>query len=197
MLSSSEITRGLAGGWQLFKGDPNGMRAFDLSFEGFWRSFQVILLLSPLLLVLLASERALLLEQTALTPETFPTTEFVWSRIAGFVLGWIDYPVVLALLAGPLGLRGRYVPLIVAVNWASLIQAPPMAVPALLHLLGIASLDAANLMTLVVLGVMLRYQFVVTRAATGAPIGFSIGLVALDYVLSLAVGLGLSSLVGI
>lgn len=187
----------MRGGWQLFKGDANGLRAFDASFEGFWRSFQVIVLLSPVLLVMIASERALLLEQTALTAETFPQSEFVWSRLLGFVLGWVDYPIALALLAGPLGLRHRYVPLIVALNWTSLIQAPPMVLPALLHLFGVIDIDAANVLTLIALGIVLRYQYVVTRAATGAPIGFAVGLVALDYTLSLAVGLGLSAMVGV
>jgi hypothetical protein len=197
MLTGDEIARSTQAAVALFRGDPQGMRQLDVSYEGFWRSFQVFFLLLPFVGVLILSEKAFLLAHTPLLEETFPKGIFVTSRIAGFALDWIAYPVVLAVLAGPLGLTRRYVPLVVALNWASLVAAVPAVVPHLLMLLGLVGEQLGAVLNLAVLALVLRYQFVVTRVASGAPTGVAIGLVALDFLISLAMSASITAVVGI
>lgn len=197
MLTSTEIARSTGAAWALFKGDARGLRQFDLSFDGFWRSFGVIVLLIPAIGILIASERLQILGQTAMSPETFPAGTFVVSRVFGHLLGWVDYPLALALLARPLGLARSYVPLVVALNWMTLIAAVPVTLPSLLHVLGLVSADTAGFLNLIALGVVIRYQFMVTRIATAAPAGFCIGLVALDYVLGVALSAVVTRLAGV
>jgi hypothetical protein len=197
ILTSDEIARSTGAAWSLFKGDGQAMRRLDTTFEGFWRSFAVILLLLPAIGILIASERLLLIEQTAMSEETFPSGLFVASRLVGYVVGWFDYPLILALLAGPLQLRKRFVPLVVALNWMSIIAAVPVTVPSLLHVLGLIDADTAGLLGFIALGLVIRYQYVVTRLATGAPVGFCAGLVALDYVASIALSAFVTGLTGI
>ncbi|WP_181708299.1 hypothetical protein [Chthonobacter rhizosphaerae] len=187
LLTSDEISRSTHAAWTLFKGDPAGLRQLDVSFDGFWRSFGVILLLLPALGILIASERLFILGHTAMTPETFPAGAFLLTRLLAVGLDWVDYPLLLALLARPLGLTRRYVPLVVALNWASLVAVIPITAPGLLHVLGLVGDETASFLGLFALGVVLRYQYLVTRIAVGGPVGFSIGLVALDYVSGLAV----------
>lgn len=197
MLSADEIARSAGAAWTLFRGDARGLRQFDLSVDGFWRSFAVILLLIPAIGILMASERLRILEATAVSDEAFPAAAFFTSRLTGHVLGWFDYPLVLALLARPLGITRSFVPLVVSLNWISLLAAVPVTLPSLLHVLGLIGAEAAGVLDLVALGVVVRYQYVVTRIATGAPPGFSFGLVALDYVLGIALSLTISRFAGI
>lgn len=197
MLSSDEIARSTSASWALFKGDMQALRAFDTSFEGFWRSFAVFFLLIPVFGILTASERLFLLTEMPVTDETFPSGLFVWSRAVGFTLGWLDYPILLAALAGPLGFAKRYVPLVVALNWTSLVAAVPTTIPHLLHVLGVIGDETTSFLSLIALGLVLRYQYVVTRAATSSPPGFAVGLVALDFVASLAVASVVSGIFGI
>lgn len=187
MLSSDEIARSTSAAWALFRGDPAGLRQLDVTFDGFWRSFAVILLLLPAIGILIASERLFILSQTPMSDETFPAGPFVLSRLAAVALDWVDYPIVLALLARPLGLTRRYVPLVVALNWSSLVAVVPITIPSLLHVLGLIGPEATSFFGLFALGVVLRYQYMVTRIAIAGPVGFSIGLVALDYVSGLAI----------
>jgi hypothetical protein len=197
MLTGDEISRSTHGAIALFKGDPQGLRQLDVSYDGFWRSFQVILLLLPVIGVLILSERAYLLAHLPYTEETFPSGTFVASRLIGFALDWVAFPVVLALIARPLDLTRRYVPLVVALNWAALVAAVPAVVPHLLGLLGLVGEETTMVLHLVALGIVLRYQYMVTRIATGAPNAFCIGLVALRFLIGLATTLAVSLAAGI
>lgn len=197
MLTGNEIARSTTGAIALFRGDPQGLRQLDVSYDGFWRSFQVILLLLPVIGVLILSERAFLFAHTAYTEETFPSGVFVVSRLVGFGLDWIAFPVVLALLARPLDITRRYVPLVVALNWAALVGAVPTVVPHLLALLGLIGEEAAAVLQLVALVLVLYYQFVVTRIATAAPAAFCVGLVALRFLIGLAVVAVVATVAGI
>lgn len=187
MPSPDEIARSAGAAWAMFRGDPTGLRRLDLSVDGFWRSFAVFVLLLPALGVVIAAERLAILEHSPYTAETFPAGAFLVSRFTGQILAWVAFPAVLALLARPLGFARVYVPLVVAVNWANLIAMVPITLPSLLYVLGLISGDAADLLALVALGVVLRYEFVVVRLATGAPVPFAVGLVALDYLVSGAI----------
>jgi hypothetical protein len=197
MLKGDEISRSAGAAVALFKGDPQGLRRLDVSYDGFWRSFQVIFLLLPVFGVLILSERALLIAHLPVTEETFPSEAFVVSRLFGFALDWVAYPIVLALLARPLDLTRRYVPLVIALNWAALVAAIPAVTPHLLLLLGLVGEETAAVLHIVALGIVLRYQFMVVRIATDCPVGFSIGLVALNFLLSIALSLLVSTIAGI
>jgi hypothetical protein len=197
MLTGDEIARSTHAAVGLFRGDPRALRLLDVSYEGFWRSFQVFFLLLPFVGVLILSEKATLLHHLPLVDETFPTGLFVTSRVAGFALDWVLYPIALAVLARPLGLNRRFVPLVVALNWAALVAAVPAVVPHLLMLLGLVGEELGAVLNLVMLAVILRYQYVVTRIATAAPAAFCVGLVALDFLIGLAVSVGTGVIAGI
>ena len=47
MLDREEIVRSLTGAWELFLDRPGAMRHFDVSVDGFWRSFAAVLLVVP------------------------------------------------------------------------------------------------------------------------------------------------------
>jgi len=188
MPTAEEISRSMTGAWQLFRGQDAGMKAFDVSFAGFWRSFTVIILMAPLYAIAIYGQRAIILSAHDLSPADFPDQAFITFQLINIVVDWVTYPIIVALLAGPLGIADRYVAFIVARNWTSVIALVPYIVPSLLFSLGLVSVPIATILTLVAIGVVLRYRYVTTRAALGAPMPVTAGLVVLDLVLGMILG---------
>lgn len=197
MLTGDEISRSTHAALDLFRGDRQALRRLDVSYDGFWRSFQVIVLLLPMIGVLMLSERAYLLAQLPLVEETFPSGPFMASRLVSVALDWIAFPVALAFLARPLALEKRYVPIVVALNWAALVAAVPVAVPHMLVLLGLIGNELAALLNIIVLALVLRYEYQVIRIAGNVQPPMAIGLVALDFLLGVALSAAITSFAGI
>lgn len=178
MLSPAEISRSLGGAWQLFLGRPEGLRGLDRSIDGFWRSFLVILLILPVNAVsMLAASRL----ETA--SETFG--QLFWGGLPVLALDWVAFPILLALAAGPLGVKRTYVDYVVARNWASPIAAALLSVPLILQGAGFIPMGVGTLLSLVAMAVVLRYHFMIVRIALGTTIPLSVGIVVADVFLSI------------
>ncbi|WP_213217829.1 hypothetical protein [Roseibium polysiphoniae] len=184
MLSGQEIARALQGSWMLLRNRPEGMRGFDLSIDGFWRSFAVIFLLVPLFVVSSLAERKLLLDET----EFLPAGAFWLAQFTSLGLDWVALPLLLAGLAKPLGISAGYVPFIVARNWTSLLAALPYVFVGLLYLAGLIAPGIMVLLSLVTLIVVIWYRFIIARVALQASMSMTIGVVILDIILSLLIG---------
>ena len=198
MFPSLEETRSsLAASWDLFRGRPHAMRGFDVSIAGFWRSFGVIVLLCVPYAITVVAEQRIIAEQAIILPAAFHESAYALAKSVGFVLDWICYPLVLALLARPLAISHHYVGYVVARNWTSAIAILPYMVPALLYNFGLISAGLTMLLTLVAVGIVLRYRYVVARTALGVTAGLAIGLVVLDTVLSIVIGTAVNRAIGI
>lgn len=179
MLGLSEISQSLRGAVQLFLGRKQGLLAMDRSVDGFWRSFGVILLLLPInAVVVLAITRTN-------SSETFGGLFF--EQMPLLLLDWVGFPIVLALVAGPLGVSANYVSYVVARNWAAPVAAAILAIPYLLQGAGWIPVNGAALLSLVAIVVVLRYGYMVLRLALGTSMALSAGLVAADLALTLIV----------
>ena len=190
MLDRDEIVRSLTGAWYLFFDRPDAMRYFDLSVEGFWRSFRAILLLLPAYILSTLAERVMTLANTPVGSEQTAGAFFLDS-VVGLGLDWIALPILLALAARPLGIQRTYAAFIVARNWASVIALLPYGIIGLLVIIGVVDTGMANILMLVVLMLVLRYNFLVARRAMDAGIGFAVGIVVLDLAVSLTIALSL------
>jgi len=178
MLTPSEIARSLGGAWQLFLARPDGLQRLDRSLGGFWRSFLVILLILPINAVsMLAASRL------EITDGTFD--QLFWGGLPILFLDWISFPVLLALAAGPLGVKRTYVDYVVARNWASPLASALLAVPLVLQGGGIIPAGMSTLLSLVAMALVLRYHFLVLRIALGVTIPIAIALVVFDVLLSI------------
>jgi len=96
-------------------------------------------------------------------------------------------PIILAALAAPIGISNRYVPFIVARNWTSLLASVPFLITYSLFMLGIIPLGIMVLLSLTSLVVVLWYRFLVARIALQATISLAVGIVILDFLLSLVI----------
>ncbi|MCV0429685.1 MAG: hypothetical protein K5905_29960 [Roseibium sp.] len=187
MISMSEIRAALDGSWLLLRNRPEGMAFFDQSIQGFWRSFGVVVLLLPVFLVSGLAEKQFYFSENLYHPEGFPEGAFWTAQLFGLGIDWVALPIILALLAAPIGISQRYVPFIVVRNWTSLLASVPYLVTYLLFLLGIIPPGIAVLLSFSCLVAVLWYRYLVARIALQATISLAIGIVVLDILLTLVI----------
>ncbi|WMS43612.1 hypothetical protein RDV64_04205 [Acuticoccus sp. MNP-M23] len=173
MLSAAEINRSLRGAWLLFLGREEGLQALDRSVDGFWRSFAVIVLVLPLTAISVVAV-------TRGDPDRAFSDIFL-SQIPLLLLDWVIFPLVMALVARPLGVSAHYVSYVVARNWAAPITAAILTVPLVLEGAGFLPVEGANLLSIIALLMVLYYHFRVLRLALKTPVSLSIGLVVADF----------------
>jgi hypothetical protein len=195
MPSRDEIIQSLIGAWRLFLDRSDAMRYFDVSVDGFWRSFYAIVLILPAYVFIALAERLRILTDS-LPDDDFDGGAFLVNKGLSLVLDWVTLPILLALLAGVLGIGRTYAAFIVARNWGAVLAIAPFGVIALLFLLGILGSDFANVASLVILVVVIRFNYLIARRALGVDVGFAVGLVVADFAVSLAVVGATDSLVG-
>lgn len=172
----------------LLLGRPGALARFDVSTDGFWRSFAAILLVLPSFGVSVIAEGREHIARMPIEAGDFPWLGFALSRFVMLGVDWVALPVVLALIAGRLGVSGRYGPYIVVRNWASVVIAALYAVPALLSSSGVAGIQVVVLLNLALLVIVLHYLYRIARQALLAPVGMAVAIVVLDLVLSLVIG---------
>lgn len=187
-MTAADFRIGVEAAVALLFGRPGALARFDVSLEGFWRSFAAILLVLPCFAVsVMAEGRIEIAGLPAEFADAFPWLGFVAVRTLALGLDWMALPVVLALLARRLGLAARYVPFIVARNWASPVVAALYAVPALLFSVDFIGRDAAAILSLATLVVALHFHYRIARQALAVPIGMAIAVVVLDLLLGLLI----------
>ena len=180
MLSLAEIGPAIYGAWRLALFDPGGMRHFDRSLHGFWRSFQAAILALPLYALLIWIHLAGMHVGGG------------WPRVLlgegiAYVIGWVAFPLAFYYVAPIIDRTDHYLGFIVAYNWTSLIQLaillPAYGIAALGILpagLGSAVADVAEIATLV-------YEWYVIRTALQVPGLGAAGVLLMDVVLSLVI----------
>lgn len=185
MPSQAEIRQALEGAWLLAKGDASGMGRFDLSVDGFWRSFSAILIVAP-------AYALLLLEQYGRLGWPEQTVATVMAELIAYVAGWLTFPVAAIFLTRLLGLSSRYVPLIVASNWTAVLQ---ITLYMGVVILGLPMPEQLRTLFLLAATIaVLVYQWFVVRTALETSSGTAFGLVVIDILLSLAVSRAIDAL---
>ncbi|MCB1884946.1 MAG: hypothetical protein KDG89_13270 [Geminicoccaceae bacterium] len=155
---------------RLLRREPDAITGFDLSVDGFWRSFVAALVCLPGFFLL--------------SPPNDPG--FSWpSETLGYVVGWLVFPLVMVPLSRSLGKGERYVPLVVAINWGAVLQ-----MAAFVTAVTLSRLLPQPLGALLVLGttvVVVLYEWHIVRSALATTAGIAAALTALDLGLGIAV----------
>jgi hypothetical protein len=179
------IRDNLVGAWLVMLGRPEGMQRMDLSLSGFWRSFAAIIALVPLAGLELVSERRIAMEAGE-APGALTSSDLVVQAVA-LAADWVTFPIVFALLARPLGLGGRYVPFIVARNWASVLIAAMVSAVHAVHVIGVLPSLLASVLLFAAFALALRFSYVIVRTTLGVPPGAALPIVILDVLISLTI----------
>lgn len=184
---SEEIVRSVRGAVRIAMFDAGAPAWFNLTLQGFWRSFLAPVLLAPFYLLLIMQEPTEVAAEAAADPGGLTLV-----RIGSFVLGWIAFPLLMIPIARLLQLSDTYVSYIIMWNWSAVPQAVLM-IPATAAL-GLLGQGAGSMLLMAATVTVLFYGYLVARAGLRCPAFTAAGVVALDVVLSLVVNAGLRSL---
>jgi hypothetical protein len=172
----------MRGCWRLLRRDPAAFEDFNLSIEGFWRSFGMVVPVMVLAYPLFVSDNRFGIEFAAERGESPPELRL---GISYFYLlaGILIWPLVAAGLARLLGVAQNYVRYMIIYNWMAV---PTMTLAVMPHLLHLAT--GATLLPLILAPaafiLLLYVSWYVARAglATTVPVAFAFLFV--DYALS-------------
>jgi hypothetical protein len=185
MPGRDEILRSLTGAWHLFLDRADALRYFDISIDGFWRSFGAILLILPSYALVALAERTRILTDSI--NDGFDGGAFLANKVISIGVDWVAFPIVFAFIAGPLGLGRTYSTFIIARNWGTVLAVMPFAFVALLYLAGILSAGMADFLSLAFWIVVIRYSYLIARRALAAEIGVAVAVIVSDFALSLSI----------
>lgn len=183
----AEIRHYFEGALRLAKGDTGGMAHFDFSADGFWRSFWAIVIVAPGYAVIVADQYM----RRGAPVEFWPTFS---AEAVSYVLGWIAFPIIAVFLTRMFDVAERYVPLIVTLNWASMVQIGALLVPIALSV--VLSAPMIEFLMFVITGAVLFYHGFIIKTALDCPIGTAALFVAVDLVAVMIVNGLVWSLIG-
>ncbi|MCH7929300.1 MAG: hypothetical protein IIA01_02205 [Proteobacteria bacterium] len=188
MPSSRDVVSALYGAWRLMRFDAGGMAWFDLSIPGFWRSFFAALLAAPFFAVLVGM-------QFAGGDRPFDPGWATLVLAVAYCLSWAAFPVAAILITRLLRLTDRYVALIVAYNWANVLQIAVILIANLIDASGLLPGSPGVILPFAVMVFVLVYQWFVTRTALASTTATAIGVVIIQLVIDVFIELAAESLI--
>ena len=184
-LPPEEIRSSIHGVIKIFKGEEDGLSHFNLTTDGFWRSFQAIwLILLPYFIAILA-ERHTLVGNMGIELSAFPSGQFFFAKLTNIGLEWIMMPIVLALLAGVLSIKQEYSKYIIVRNWASVVMTWVFFIPTLASIAKLISIELVLFIQLGILGFVVFLSFRIARLTLEKPASFCVALVGIDFMAGL------------
>jgi hypothetical protein len=181
MPAREEVLSALYGAYRLAWFDASGMTYFNLTVEGFWRSFFAAVLVAPAYAILVGM-------RSSADAEGFnPALVFLTESI-GYVLAWCAFPIVALVLTRMLGLDRNYVALIVAHNWSAVLQTAAFVAVVLLGV--VLPQGVGALLVTLTTGAILVYQWFVIRTALQSSGGIALMLLLVDLVVTSIISAG-------
>jgi len=163
MISLREVITALYGAYRLARFDPGGLGFFDVTVQGFWRSFFAAVLVAPLYLILLLIRYSNL-------PNPLPLFRFITLEAIAYVIAWVTFPLLMASLARLLDRQNLlYIPI------------------AILAAAGVLSIALSNTLGLMALALIVAYTWFITRTALEVAAGMAAGIVGLDFMLNVLI----------
>ncbi len=193
----NEIITSLRGSFELALGRTSGLSHFENSFDAFWRSFAVIFLVAPIYLMQVLAERSNLLTGGLIDPETYSSSLYFWVKAGVLVIDWFAFPVLMVAIARLLNLTARYGIYITVFNWSSLLIVLVLTPAFVAWTLGIVGDFLANILTLGILMLVLRFRWFIAREVLGAPPVTAAGLVLAEFLMSILINQSGNRLIGI
>lgn len=185
------ITEGLAalrGCWRFIRRDPGADQDFNLSIDGFWRSFAMVVPVLFLMYPIFISDHRFGIELASEAGEV-PALSIGrdYAYLISFILAW---PLAVALLAKLLGVAHNYIRYMVIYNWMTLPATGLALLPHLLHLASGAIFPTLVLAQIVFL-FLLYVSWYVARRGLETTVPVAIAFVLAEF----AVMLGLDKLI--
>ncbi len=175
--NTTEISTALHGAILLARLDPTGLRYFDRTVGGFWRSFFAAVMVAPVRIIMLIGSSEI--------PAGANLPRALAIEAIAYVIGWLIYPFAMLFVIDLLKRRERYFDYMVPYNWANV---PAAGLSLMAAALGyVLPSQIATLLAVVVLFSVLIYQWFIARVALVVGASVAVALVLLDLVLFVAV----------
>ncbi len=187
MLMYSEIRNALIGSFLLAKRDVRGLQFFDVTIDGFWRSFLAVVLIAPFYVLYALQEIEITHQINMLGSVPVISTGFVAARVTLLGLEWVIFPVAMILITRLLGLWPKYVPYIAIYNWSSLFISLALTPAAVLYFSGIISTQMAATINLFAVLFILYFRWYIAKTVLEATTAAAVLIVAFDLVFSLLI----------
>jgi hypothetical protein len=181
MPGREEVLRSIYGAYLLARMDASGIGLMNLTVEGFWRSFFAAVLVAP--------GYALLVVHRLMTrPESVDAGWAFLVHVLAYVIGWAAFPVIALVLTFLLSVSHNYVSLIVAANWAAVIQVVAFLL-VIAATLVLPTLVAGMLLAIITIAILF-YQWFVIRTALQSSGGIALMLLLVDLVVTSMISAG-------
>ena len=173
---NSEFRASLQGCLHLLRADPAALNFFNLTIDGFWRSFYCVLIAFPF-------ELTLTLTQTDRLIEAPSTLGFVAKEFFGYSIGWVLFPIIALATTRFFNLESRYVIYVITANYVRLVQIVVLSL--MLTLLGLDVI--ASVFGLMIIVATLIYDWLATKIALDTSASIATGLVLINALIVLLV----------
>jgi hypothetical protein len=192
MNAVSYVRQSLEAAVRLARFDKTAIGDFDTSFEGFFKSFAAMVLCIPLYLIQMAAQRYVISGM-----ENAPALEPIGPGMFAvdlffYAVEWIAFPLAMIAIVPLINAGPRYVPFIIAHNWASCLVLAAQVLPSLFLLAGLQFLATATALPLLIAALV--YLWLVAREGLQTSAASAAGIVVLEILLSVLVQLGTASL---
>lgn len=170
MSLTAYIGHHLGGAWRLLWGDADGLEDFDISDEGFQRSFWAILVAFVLLLPNFAADHRAGLSFAAQAENVqfaMPLNVYLATEMTVNVIGWAVFLILMVPVARAFGVSKRYAAYVIAYNWMNLLTVVLVLPLAAAQLMGFVTWDLALAAQLMLGLVFLVYSWFVAKTALG------------------------------
>lgn len=180
MLTVRHASESLYGAYRLARLDTGGLRYFDDSIDGFWRSFYAAALVLPIYFPVVVLRWA-----GDETPA--PVFRFLAIESIAYVIAWVAFPLIMFYVCVPLKRERHFRRYIVAYNWTAVLQnAVYLPVVGLAFAGGMPD-GGVRLFSDLMLVVILVWSGYVAARALDIPALPAFGIVVLDFVVGLVI----------
>jgi hypothetical protein len=185
VLTLGEIFRSVYGAWRLAHADPAGMRFFDATPEGFWRSFQVAVLIAPLYALLVLLDYAGPPPDPDAAPIIASAAELAIVELIAYAISWMAFPLAAHFLVTALDRERDYIGFIVAYNWASVLQIGVLLPVAVIGAGEALPAEVGAIVSVAASLALLAYSWFIAKTALRVTGLIAAGIVAMDVLISI------------
>lgn len=197
----AQLIAAVQGAWRLMLWDREGLARFDMTIEGFWRSFYAPAAALPLV-TLIHVAHLMMMEETALLnpdaglPEVPATGLYLTIKTITYIGEVTLFPLLMVFVSRRMTIAARFVPFIITWNWVNALIIGVLFIPHLLYLAGAIGLVSIYGFQVIILGVSILCLYYTTWAALETPPLVASIILALSIILGLGLEAVLSLILG-
>ena len=178
-----EIERSIYGVWRIVLRDPDAPRYFNVTADGFWRSFFAAAIVAPLYLLQILLAQDLI----AADVNVLGFTSYLLVQAVVFVFTWVGFVILMVPVTRLLNLEASYAAFVIVWNWSQVLKIALVVLVLLLRSLGLMAGGIGQVLLFTAFLAALYIAFLVARAGLGCDIPTAIGVVVGEILLQFSI----------